>query len=340
MPGRNIGIDLGTERVTGYVQGKGIVYAQANAVCYETRTGDVAAIGDRALKMAERVPEAYRVLRPMAGGVISDFSVMRPIFTDLIETACARQVFRPNLIVTVPSSITTLQKRTVIDVACACGGAKVSLLDQAVASALGSGIPIDKPHGVLMVDLGAGTADIAVITMGTVAFTTVCKTAGDAADDALRQFFLKERGVELGISTIRRIKHTVGCVASREAELEVYASGKDHLTQLPVNISVTSEDVRMALEPWVDQLCDAILAVLEQTPPELYSDICDEGIVLTGGQSKLYGLDSVLEDRLHLKVHVCADGEHAAAKGAGLSLRHIKTLEDHGYLFRLKERKD
>ena len=340
MAGQNIGVDLGTSKITAYAQDKGIVYSQANAICYENRTGEIAAIGDAAFEMAERAPAAFRVVRPMADGVISDFTVMRHIFSDLIESICSRQIFRPNLIITAPSGITQLQKRTIIDVACACGAGKVSLLDNAVASALGSGIPVDKPRGVLMLDIGAGTADIAVITMGTVAFTTACRAAGDLADELISRHFTRTRSLDLGISTIHKIKHTIGCVFSRDEELELMVGGKDHVTQQPVLQAVTSEEVREALQPWVDRLCDAVLEVLEQTPAELYTDICEEGIVLTGGQSQIFGLDRILSERLHLNARVCADAANAAAKGAGLSLRHMKTLEDHGYVFRLKERKD
>ena len=340
MPGYHIGIDLGTSKVTAFQQGKGIVYTQANAICYETRTGAVAAVGTKAMEMAQRTPAAFHVERPMADGVISDFTVMRHIFTDLIEKVCARQIFRPNLIITAPSGITLLQKRTIMDVAVACGAGKVSLIDNAIASALGSGIPIDKPHGVLMLDNGAGTADIAVITMGTVAFTTACRIGGMLADEMLTRFFIKERSLELGISTIQRIKHVIGCAFPREEELELSVGGKDHVTQLPVTASVTSSEVCAALQPWTQQLCDAVHSVLEQTPAELYRDICEEGILLTGGMAQLYGLDRAIEEQLHLEVHVCADGANAAAKGAGLSLRHLKTLEDHGYLFRAKERRD
>ena len=340
MPGQNIGVDLGTSRVTAYAQGKGIVYAQANAICYENRTGKALAVGNKAMEMAERTPAAFRVERPMADGVISDFTVMRHIFSDLIESVCSRQVFRPNLIITAPSGITELQKRTIIDVACACGAGKVSLLDHAVASALGCGIPVDKPHGVLMVDLGAGTADIAVITMGTVAFSSACRVAGDLADALIARHFSLTRSLDLGISTVRKIKHTVGCVCARAEELELTVGGKDHISQQPVLRSVTSEEVRCALEPWIEQLSAAVLSVLEQTPAELYSDICEEGVVLTGGQAQIFGLEQALRERLCLNARVCADPANAAAKGAGLSLRHLKTLEDNGYVFRLRERKD
>ena len=340
MPGMNLGVDLGTSKITAFAEGQGVVYTQANAICFDSQTHQPVAVGDRAMEMAERTPAAYYVQRPMADGVISDFTVMRYIFADLIESVCSRQIFRPNLIITAPSGITQLQKRTILDVACACGAAKVCLLDHALASALGSGIPIDKPHGVLLLDIGAGTADIAVITMGDVAFTTACRIAGDAADDMLKRYYVKERFVEFGSSSIRQIKHSIGCVSSREEELEIFVGGKDHVSQMPVSTFVNSSEVCEALAPWVDQLSAAVLDVLEQTPAELYSDICTEGLHLTGGTAQLFGLDRSLEARLHLQVHICADGANAAAKGAGLSLRHMKALEDHGYVFRLKERRD
>ena len=340
MPGLNIGVDLGTSKITAFVKNKGIVYHEANAVCYETDTGRIAAVGSAAMEMAQRTPAAFRVLRPMADGVISDFSVMRHIFADLIAAVCRGRMFRPNLVVTAPSGLTALQKRTILDVACACGAGKVSLLDNAVASALGSGIPIDLPHGVLLLDVGDGTADIAVLTMGDVAHTSACRVAGAMADEMIARFFLRERALALGISTVKKIKHTIGCAAARSEELELAVGGKDQLSQQPVTRTVTSTEVCEALQSWAEQLAQAVLSVLEQTPAELYSDICSDGLVLTGGMAQLFGLDRALEERLHLKVRVCADGANAAAKGAGLSLPYLKTLEDHGNVFRLKERRD
>lgn len=338
MLGMQIGVDLGSSCITAYAKGKGILFCEANAIAYDSRSGDVLAVGNEAKAMLDRTPESVTLKTPMRGGVISDFSVQCEILTALLERVCKNAVLRPNLIISAPSGLSALERRTILQAACACGAARVSVLEEPIASALGAGVPIEAPHGVLVIDVGAGTTDIAVITMGTVAYCKSLPLAGDDFDSAIVRFLRRTRGVEIGLPTAKRLKHQIGCAAPREEEFEAAANGKDAVRQMPLQFTVTSTELCEALRECVDAIADAVFAVLEDVPPELFADICDGGVILCGGSAKLYGLDAALSEKLHLPVHVAADGEHCAAKGAGYALQNMKQLEDHGFSFRLKER--
>ena len=336
MPVKNVGIDLGTANVTAFVEGKGIVLHEKNAAAFDTRTRELLLAGDEAYALLDRAPDTLELRRPIQNGVISDFSVMQKILSLTIEAVCGKSVFRPNVVITVPSGVTALEKRTILKVAIQSGAGKVCLLDATIAAALGAGIGIDKPHGVMMVDVGAGTADAALITMGTVAYATALRTAGDAMDEAIQSYLRWERGFLVGRPTAERVKKILGCAVPRDEEVELLVNGKNAVTGAPESVTVTSTEISEALREPVTALIDGILAVLEQAPPELYSDVCSEGITLTGGGSLLCGLPDAIETRLKIKARTVFDGEHCAAKGAGCALKQMRVLEDHGYLFRLK----
>lgn len=337
MPGINIGIDLGTSCITAFVAGKGIVFSEETAICYDTLNNEIVAVGNAAGEMLEKTPDGLLVKKPMNGGVISDFSVIAEILSHFLSKICKNCVFKPNVIISAPSAVTSLERKTIIEAACTSGAGKVYLIDEPIISALGAGLSIDKPHGVMVIDLGAGTTDISVITMGTVAYCTCLKTGGDTMDDAICQYLKREMETVVGLSTAKKIKHTVGCAYLRSEEIEMSAFGKDFVSSMPKVFTVTSTQIYDALKDQINEIFEGIMAVLDQTPPELYSDICTEGIILTGGVAKLPGLDRELSKRLGIKVKRAADPEHCAAKGAGYILKNMKQLEDHGYNFRSKE---
>lgn len=338
MAGYDIGIDLGTSTVTAFVAGRGIVICEDNSICYDARSDEFVAMGNDAGRMFGKAPDSYVLKRPISNGVISDFTVMAEILSRFLIKICKNSIFRPNVLISAPSCSTQLEKKTVIEAACAAGAGKVHLVDEPVVSALGAGLSIDYPHGVMVIDIGAGTTDIAVITMGTVAYaTSLRRVSGDTLDEVICQLVKRERNIHIGKQTGRKIKHAIGCAVNREAELEIECTGKDFVTGMPKNFSINSSSVCEALQESANAIFDGIMDVLDQTPPELYSDICNEGIVLAGGGAKLYGLDKFLSKKLGIKVRVAADPEHCAAKGAGFILRNMKALEDNGYSFRLKE---
>ncbi len=337
MSGQNIGIDLGTEKITAFVEGRGIVFSEDNAIAYDNFNNETYAIGNKAGEMTEKTPEALTVKKPIIGGVISDFSVMTEILSHYIGRLCDKRIFRPNVIISAPSCITNLERKTVVEATCAAGAGKVSVIDEPIVSALGAGLSIDHPHGTMVIDLGAGTTDIAIITMGTVAYAASIKTAGDSMDEAIQQYVKREKNINIGLITAKKIKHTVGCAFKRSEEIEMETTGKNYVTGMPEIFNISSTEVYEALKDQINLIFEAIVDVMEQSPPELYSDICHEGILLTGGVAKLPGLDKEFSARLGIKVKRAVDPEHCAAKGAGYILRNMKEMEDHGYNFRIKE---
>ncbi len=338
MPGINIGIDLGTDTVTIFVEGKGIVLCESTAICYDAYDDSVVAVGNAAGEMFDKTPDSLILKRPITDGVVSDFTVTARILSHFLDKICRNRIFRPNVVISAPSGITTLEKKAITEAACTSGAGKVSVIDEPIISALGAGLDIDYPHGVMVIDIGAGIADIAVITMGTVAYNVSLRTGGNAMDEAITQYIRYEKEIDIGAQTARKIKHTVGCAHKRTEEIEMFAVGKDHITGMPKTFEISTAEVYEALKDSVNEIFHGIVAVLEQVPPELYSDICSEGILLTGGVAKLPGLDTELTERLGIKVTRAADPEHCAAKGAGYILRNMKKLEDHGYNFRAKEK--
>ncbi len=338
MPGINIGIDLGTSCITFFVEGKGIVFSESTAICYDAYDDEVIAVGNAAGEMFDKTPDSLILKRPMTDGVISDFSVTAEIISHFLDKICKNKVFRPNVVISAPSGVTALERKAITEAACTSGAGKVSVVDEPIISALGAGLDIDYPHGVMVVDLGAGTSDIAVITMGTVAYNVSLKVGGNTMDEAITQYIKREKEIDIGSQTAIKIKHTVGCAHKRTEEIEMFAVGKDHITGMPKTFEISTGEIYDAIKDQVSEIFHGIMSVLEQVPPELYGDICTEGILLTGGVAKLPGLDTELTERLGIKVTRAADPEHCAAKGAGYILRNMKKLEDHGYNFRSKEK--
>lgn len=337
MPGINIGIDLGTDTVTVFVEGKGIVLSESTAICYDAYDDSVIAVGNAAGEMFDRAPDSLILKRPMTDGVVSDFTVTAQILAHFLDGICKNRIFRPNVLISAPSGVTALERKAITEAACTSGAGKVSVVDEPIISALGAGLDIDYPHGIMVIDIGAGTADIAVITMGTVAYNTSLRTGGNAMDQAIIQYVRKNKEIDIGLQTARKIKHTVGCAHKRTEEVEMFAAGKDYITGMPKTFEISTAELYNVLKDHVDEIFQGVVTVLEQVPPELYSDICTEGIIITGGVAKLPGLDTELTERLGIKVTRAADPEHCAAKGAGYILRNMKKLEDHGYNFRSRE---
>lgn len=338
MPGLNLGIDLGTSTIKIFAQGKGIILSEQTALSYDRLNDETIAIGNSAAEMIDRNPDSIILKKPIQGGVVSEFSVMTEILSHFIEKICKNQIFRPNMVISAPCCVTSLEKKAVVEAACSAGAGKVHIIDEPIVSALGAGLSIEHPHGVMVIDMGAGTTDIAVITMGTVAYATSLKIAGDSFDEAICNFLKRDKDILVGLPTARKIKHTLGCAVKREEEIEMLCSGKDYITSMPRPFSVNSTEVYKALSENLNKIFEGIMQVMEQTPPELYSDICTEGILLTGGASKLYGIDSFLSKKLGIKVTCAEDSENCAAKGAGYVLKNIRRLEDNGYSFREKEK--
>lgn len=333
MLGLNIGIDLGTANVIVYQEGKGIVMSEPSVVAYRTKNGKMAAVGNRAYKMLGKEPDSLEVVRPMKDGVVSNFTVAEQMLRYFIKQICGNKIFKPNIIISMPGTVTNLERRTILDVITASGAGKACLLEEPIAAALGAGVNSMNPRGVMIVDLGGGTTDVAVITMGSMAVASSIKVAGNVLNEDIMRYCSRERNVLVGELTAEEIKKQVGCAYQRQNELAMVAKGKDYITGMPVEFEITSNEAYFAMRPHILNIVESVCTVLERTPPELSADIMQEGIVLTGGTAMLYGLRKMIEDRTGIKTRVAEDPLNCVANGIGMCLGDVNLLANNGYLF-------
>ncbi len=337
MLGINIGIDLGTTSVMACVEGKGIVLSEPAVVAYRKTTGKVMAIGRAALRMLGREPDSVEVVRPMKDGVVSDFTVTEHMLRYFIMQICGNKIFKPNIIVSMPGTVTNLEKRTVLDVITASGAGRACLIEEPLAAAIGAGIDITHPSGVMVVDIGGGTTDIAVITMGAMAVASSIKIAGNMLTDDIVRYCRRERDIIIGELTAEEIKKRVGCAYLRREETAVFAKGKDYFTGMPIDFEITSNEVYLAMREHINMIFEEIRNVFEQTPPELVSDIVEEGIVLTGGSAQLFGIDKMIEKLTKINTRVADDPVNCVIGGIGKVLGDTYFLEENGYLFKSRQ---
>ncbi|MBQ2903960.1 MAG: rod shape-determining protein [Clostridia bacterium] len=337
MLGTNIGIDLGTTSIVIYVENKGIVLSEPCAAAYEKESGKLIAVGKRAWDMVGKNPESIRVVRPMEHGVVSDFTATRHILRYFLSKICKNMVFKPNVVVCVPSMATSLEKRTILDLITSAGAAKACLIEEPLAAALGAGLGSNRPVGAMIVDIGGGTTDIAVITMGCISVSKSIKVAGNALDEAIVRQIRRERDVIIGEKTAEHIKKQIGCSYLRDVELGMTVKGKHFITNLPVSIEVSSTEAYLAMRPHLETISEAVRSVLELTPPELSADIMETGIRLTGGGALLQGIDKMIEKKTGVRTIVSEDSLNCVALGTGEALTHMDILSYNGYVFKARD---
>ncbi len=337
MIGTNIGIDLGTTSIKIYVEGKGIVLCEPCAAAYEVDSGKLLAVGKRAQDMYEKTPDSIRVVKPMVNGIVSDFTATKHILQSFLSKICKTMVFKPNVVACVPSMVTNLEKRTILDLITSAGAAKACLIEEPLAAALGAGLKSDRPKGAMVVDIGGGTTDIAVITMGCISVSSSVKVAGNVLDEAIQRQIRRERDVIIGEKTAEHIKKSIGCSYLREVELGLTVKGKHFITGMPVSIEVTSTETYLAMRPVLEQISEAVRSVLELTPPELAADIMSTGIYLTGGGALLDGIDEMLYRKTGIKTFVAERAVECVALGTGEALAHIDILSQNGYVFKSRD---
>lgn len=326
--GTEIGIDLGTASVLVYIKNKGIVLQEPSVVAIDRNTDRVLAVGSEARRMLGRTPGNIVAIRPLKDGVISDYEVTERMLRYFINKTCGRRrFFKPKIIVCVPSGVTEVEKRAVIDATMDAGGGRTFLIEEPIAAAIGSGLDITKPDGNMVIDIGGGTADIAVISLGGIVVSKSIKVAGDKFDEAIIKYMRKAHNLLIGERTAEELKINVGTASPRPKSIKMDCRGRDLITGLPKNITVTSEEMLDALSEPVNAISDAVHAVLEKTPPELASDISSRGIVMTGGGSLLHGLNKLLEKRTGIPTYIAEDAVSCVAKGTGISLEHLDVLE-------------
>ena len=325
--GTDIGIDLGTASVLVYVKGKGVVLKEPSVVAFDRNTNKIKAIGEEARLMLGRTPGNIVAVRPLRQGVISDYTVTEKMLSYFISRTVGKSLFgrKPRISVCVPSGATEVEKKAVEDATYQAGAREVSIIEAPVAAAIGAGIDIAKPCGNMIVDIGGGTADIAVISLGGVVVSNSIKVAGDDFDEAIVRFMRKKHNLLIGERTAEEIKINVGTVYKRPENLTMDVRGRNLVTGLPKTVTVTSEETEEALREPAYQIVDAVHNVLERTPPELAADISDRGIVLTGGGSLIQGLEELIEEKTGINTMTAEDPLTAVAIGTG---KYIEYLAD------------
>ena len=323
----DLGIDLGTASVLVYVKGKGVVLKEPSVVAFDRDSNVIKAIGEDARLMLGRTPGNIVAVRPLRQGVISDYTVTEKMLSYFISRTVGKSLFgrKPRISVCVPSGATEVEKKAVEDATYQAGAREVSIIEEPVAAAIGAGIDIAKPCGNMIVDIGGGTADIAVISLGGVVVSNSIKVAGDDFDEAIVRFMRKKHNLLIGERTAEEIKINVGTVYKRPENLTMDVRGRNLVTGLPKTVTVTSEETEEALREPAYQIVDAVHNVLERTPPELAADISDRGIVLTGGGSLIQGLEELIEEKTGINTMTAEDPLTAVAIGTG---KYIEYLAD------------
>ncbi len=323
----DIGIDLGTASILVYIRGKGVVLKEPSVVAFNRETQKIVEIGEEARLMIGRTPGHIVAARPLRQGVISDYSITEKMLSYFIKKAVGHRLFKkPRVCVCVPSGVTEVEKKAVEDAAYAAGASEVSIIEEPIAAAIGIGIDIYRPCGNMIVDIGGGTSDIAVISLGDTVVSTSIKIAGDDFDEAIVRFMRKKHNLLIGARTGEDIKIKVGCAYPRAEVMKMEVRGRNLVTGLPKTVTVTSEETEEALRETTAQIVEAVHSVLEKTPPELASDIADRGIILTGGGSMLQGLDELIEAKTGIHTIVADDPMTAVAIGTG---KYVEYMSDH-----------
>lgn len=314
----DIGIDLGTASILVYVKEKGVVLKEPSVVAFDRDTNRIKAIGEEARLMLGRTPGNIVAVRPLRQGVISDYTVTEKMLKYFIQKAVGKQRFRKPLIsICVPSGVTEVERKAVEDAAFQAGARDVKIIEEPIAAAIGAGIDIARPCGNMIVDIGGGTSDIAVISLGGTVVSTSIKIAGDDFDDAIVRYMRKKHNLLIGERTAEDIKIRIGSAFPRPEVEQVDVRGRNLVTGLPKTITVTSKETEEALRDTTLQIVDAVHSVLEKTPPELAADIADRGIVLTGGGSLLYGLEELIESKTGITTMTAEEPMTAVAVGTG-----------------------
>ena len=327
--GSDLGIDLGTATVLVYVKGKGVVLKEPSVVAINRNNNKVLAVGEEARKMIGRTPGNIIAVRPLRDGVISDYDITEKMLKSFIKKALGkRRVIAPIVVVCIPSEATEVEKRAVIDAAINSGAKKVNLIEEPLAASIGAGLDITQPNGHIIVDIGGGTTDIAIISLGGVVIRESIKVAGDKFDEAIIKYVRMKYKILIGEKTAEDLKVSVGSVFKDSRNISTSIKGRNLITGLPGEVLISTEELREALMEPVSMILESVKSVLEQTPPELASDIIERGILMTGGGALIDGLDKLIEDSTGIKVNVASNSIEAVALGTGEVLKYASKLDN------------
>jgi rod shape-determining protein MreB len=327
---RDLGIDLGTANTLIYVKGKGIVLREASVVAINTNTKSVLAVGEEAKQMIGRTPDNIVAIRPLRDGVIADFDATKSMLKQFISKVTSKSSFAtPRIIVCFPSGITQVEKRAIDEATKSIGAREVQLMEETMAAAIGAGLPVDEPIGSMVVDIGGGTTEISVISLGGIVISKSLRVAGDKLDQAIITHIKKEYNLMIGESTAENIKLQLGSAFKiNDVEETMQINGKELMSELPKNIKVSDTEIREVLEGPISLIIDAINLILEKTPPELVSDIVHKGIMLTGGGALLRGIDGLIKNETHIPVYIAELPLDCVALGAGKALEDFDKIRN------------
>jgi rod shape-determining protein MreB len=326
--GTDMGIDLGTATVLVYIKGKGVILKEPSVVAINKNVNKVLAVGEEARKMIGRTPGNIVAIRPLRDGVISDYDVTEKMLEHFIRKACGNKKSAPKVVICIPCEATEVERRAVEDAARNAGAKKVHLIEEPLAAAIGAGLDISKASGNMVIDIGGGTTDIAVISLGGMVVRESIKVAGDNFDESITRYIRKKHKLMIGERTAEDLKINIGSAYKKEEEISMEIRGRDLITGLPKNIVVNSTEMREALGEAVAAIAECTHAVLEKTPPELAADIAEKGIVMTGGGALLDGLDKLIQDYTKVPVYVAEDSVSCVALGTGKALDFIDKMDD------------
>ena len=324
--GRDMAVDLGTANTLVYVRGRGIVLSEPSVVAIDERSGEVHAVGVEAKRMLGRTPGTISAIRPLKDGVIADFDVTEQMLKHFIQKVHQHRFAHPRVVVCVPSGVTGVEKRAVEEATLNAGAREAHLIEEPMAAAIGAGLPVSEPTGNMIVDVGGGTTEVAVISLGGIVVSQSLRVGGDEMDEAIISHVKKEYKLLVGQQTAEEIKLEIGSAFDMREEFHAEVRGRDMLTGLPKTVVLSSEEVRHALEEPVSQIIDAIRSTLDKTPPELAADIMDRGIVLAGGGALLAGLDERLRHETQMPSHLAESPLTCVAVGSGRSLEVLETM--------------
>lgn len=337
--GTDLGIDLGTATVLVYAKGKGIVLKEPSVVAIDRNSNKVLAVGEEARRMIGRTPGNIVAIRPLRDGVISDYDITEKMLQHFIKKACGkRKISSPRIIMCVPCQATEVERRAVEDAARNAGAKRVALIEEPLAAAIGAGLDVTKASGNMVIDIGGGTTDIAVISLDGMVVRESIKIAGDDFDEAIIRYVRKKHKLMIGERTAEDLKINIGCAYPKSEDVTADIRGRDLITGLPKNITVSSSEMREAMQEAIMAIAECVHSVLEKTPPELAADISDKGIIMTGGGALLDGLDKMIEEVTHVPVYVAEDSASCVAIGTGKMLDYIDRLDDIGTSYNLSNK--
>ena len=326
---KDLGVDLGSSNILIYQAGKGVILREPSVVALDKNSGKVLQVGAAARNMLGRTPGNVAAIHPIRDGVITDFEMTSKLLTELVRRVVKNSIIKPRMIVSVPSSITEVEERAVIQAATEAGARRVYLIEEPLAACLGANLDISTPKGRMVVDIGGGTTDIGILSMNAVANSASIKVAGVAFDEAIMKYVRRKYGLIIGRNTAEEAKHSIGCVYERPERLEYVVKGRNVKNGLAGEVVLTGDDMLEALKRPARQIVERVLDVLETSTPELVSDIAENGIVLTGGGSRIYGMDRLLQDFTQMNCMTADDADSCVAFGCGRSIAWMNHMQEN-----------